>query len=125
MIGVDLKLPFPRLTYTQAMEQYGSDKPDLRYGLEHSEISEAVRGSTFRQASSPSAVRVSAYGTLACASAKLEPRPLSPLPVCWPLLYSSTTGTQLFQGPELGIALPCRMQKPQHAVHLRRAWTEQ
>ena len=50
MIGVELQLPFPRLTYAQAMEQYGSDKPDLRYGLEHSDISEAVRGSTFRQA---------------------------------------------------------------------------
>ena len=49
MIGVELELPFPRLTYTQAMERYGSDKPDLRYGLEHSDICGAVRGSTFRQ----------------------------------------------------------------------------
>ena len=49
-MGVELKLPFPRLTYAQAVEQYGSDKPDLRYGLEHSDISEAVSGSTFRRA---------------------------------------------------------------------------
>jgi aspartyl-tRNA synthetase len=48
VIGVDLEVPFQRLTYAQAMERYGSDKPDLRYGLEHHDISEAVRGSTFR-----------------------------------------------------------------------------
>lgn len=48
VIGVDLEIPFQRLTYAQAMERYGSDKPDLRYGLEHHDISEAVRGSTFR-----------------------------------------------------------------------------
>ncbi|CAK0735244.1 hypothetical protein CVIRNUC_000549 [Coccomyxa viridis] len=52
VIGVELQLPFPRLTYAQAMEQYGSDKPDLRYGLEHSDISEAVRESSFRVFSS-------------------------------------------------------------------------
>ena len=57
MIGVELELPFPRLTYAQAMEQYGSDKPDLRYGLEQCDISEAVRGSTFRRACPHSCAR--------------------------------------------------------------------
>src|SRR4030042_3683022 len=34
VLGQDLKTPFPRLAYTQAMEKYGSDKPDLRFGIE-------------------------------------------------------------------------------------------
>ncbi|MHC4822118.1 MAG: aspartate--tRNA ligase, partial [Planctomycetota bacterium] len=45
--GVDLELPLPRLSYADAMARYGSDKPDLRYGLEIADVSEAVAQSGF------------------------------------------------------------------------------
>ncbi|MCU0490087.1 MAG: aspartate--tRNA ligase [Chloroflexaceae bacterium] len=42
-----IQSPFPRLTYAEAMERYGSDKPDLRYGLELVTVNEIVRESQF------------------------------------------------------------------------------
>ncbi len=46
--GIDLPRPFPRLTYAEAMDRYGSDKPDTRYGLELVEISDIVKDSGFK-----------------------------------------------------------------------------
>lgn len=43
-----LHKPFPRLTYAEAMDRYGSDKPDIRFGLEIRDVSEAVAGSGFK-----------------------------------------------------------------------------
>ncbi|HBR28130.1 MAG TPA: aspartate--tRNA ligase [Firmicutes bacterium] len=45
--GIDLPRPFPRLKYAEAMDRYGSDKPDTRFGLELVEISELVAESEF------------------------------------------------------------------------------
>ncbi|WP_347242027.1 aspartate--tRNA ligase [Thermus sp.] len=47
-LGVELPLPFPRLSYEEAMEHYGSDKPDLRFGLELKEVGPLFRESEFR-----------------------------------------------------------------------------
>ncbi len=46
--GVDLKLPFPRLTWDDAMIRYGTDRPDTRYGMELVEVSEIVKDSGFK-----------------------------------------------------------------------------
>ena len=46
-LGVDIQLPLPRLTYKEAMERYGSDKPDTRYGMEIYDLSETVKGCGF------------------------------------------------------------------------------
>jgi aspartyl-tRNA synthetase len=46
--GVDLPAPFPRLTYAHALRRYGTDKPDLRYGLEMGDVTAAVEGCGFR-----------------------------------------------------------------------------
>src|SRR5918998_3981365 len=43
-----LSKPFPRLTYAEAMERFGSDKPDIRFGLELTDVSEVARTSEFK-----------------------------------------------------------------------------
>jgi len=48
ILGVDLKLPFPTLSYDDAMNRYGNDKPDLRFGMELKDISDLVEGSSFK-----------------------------------------------------------------------------
>jgi len=46
--GVELVRPFPRLGYEEAMARYGSDKPDLRFGMELADVSSLFRGSEFQ-----------------------------------------------------------------------------
>src|SRR5919202_408191 len=46
--GIDLPRPFPRLTYAEAMERYGSDKPDTRFGLELVDVSDLLKDSGFK-----------------------------------------------------------------------------
>ena len=45
---VALPSPFPRLTYAEAMDRFGSDKPDLRFGLELQDVSDLFRGGEFQ-----------------------------------------------------------------------------
>ncbi|MBQ9992660.1 MAG: aspartate--tRNA ligase [Firmicutes bacterium] len=47
-MNVDLPLPFPRITYADAMSRYGSDKPDLRFGLEMVDIADLVSDCDFK-----------------------------------------------------------------------------
>jgi len=47
-VGVDLPKPFRRMTYKDAMEKYGSDKPDLRYGLEMSTLNDLLKSTEFK-----------------------------------------------------------------------------
>lgn len=46
--GIDLAPPFPRMTYAEAMGRYGSDKPDLRFGMPLHDVSDFAARSTFK-----------------------------------------------------------------------------
>jgi aspartyl-tRNA synthetase len=47
LVGAELQAPFPRLTYAEAMRRFGSDKPDLRFGMELQDLAPALEGTTF------------------------------------------------------------------------------
>ena len=53
LIGYDITTPIPRITYHEAMEKYGSDKPDLRFGLELHNLTEFFQDTPFRVFQSP------------------------------------------------------------------------
>lgn len=69
-VGVELQLPFQRITYKDAMNKYGSDKPDLRFGLEIEDITDIVASSdvkVFATVASKGGV-VKALNAKGCAS---------------------------------------------------------
>jgi aspartyl-tRNA synthetase len=55
--GVELETPFPRLPFRESMLRYGTDKPDLRFGLEIQDATEVTRGSEFGVFAGAEAVR--------------------------------------------------------------------
>ncbi len=66
VLDVDVPLPLSRLTYTEAMERFGSDKPDTRFGMEIIDLSDAVKDCGFGVFSSA----VQGGGTVRCLNAK-------------------------------------------------------
>ncbi|AGC67679.1 aspartate--tRNA ligase AspS [Thermoclostridium stercorarium subsp. stercorarium DSM 8532] len=48
VLGIDIDIPFPRMTYAEAMERFGSDKPDTRFGMELVNVSDIVKNSAFK-----------------------------------------------------------------------------
>ncbi|MCI9447953.1 MAG: aspartate--tRNA ligase [Lachnospiraceae bacterium] len=46
-IGIDVQLPIPRMSWQEAMDRFGSDKPDTRFGMELTDVSEVVKGCGF------------------------------------------------------------------------------
>ena len=53
LIGYELKTPIARMPYREAMEKYGSDKPDLRFGLELTDLTEFFKDTTLRVFKAP------------------------------------------------------------------------
>jgi aspartyl-tRNA synthetase len=53
LVGYDIPLPLPRISYADAMRRFGSDRPDLRFGLELVECTEFFKDTTFRVFQAP------------------------------------------------------------------------
>lgn len=47
VLGVEVALPIPRMTWQEAMDRYGSDKPDIRFGMELTDVTETVKDCEF------------------------------------------------------------------------------
>ena len=48
LMGIEIQAPFPRMTYDEAMERYGSDKPDTRFGFELKSLNDVVKDTEFK-----------------------------------------------------------------------------
>lgn len=66
ILGRDIPTPLPRLTYTEAMERYGSDKPDTRFGMEIADLTDTVKNCGFGVFTSA----IENGGTVRCITAK-------------------------------------------------------
>ncbi len=47
ILGIEVELPIPRMTWQEAMDRYGSDKPDIRFGMELTDVTETVKACEF------------------------------------------------------------------------------
>ncbi|HWP79551.1 MAG TPA: aspartate--tRNA ligase [Candidatus Acidoferrum sp.] len=66
ILGLDIEMPFMRLTYKEAMERFGSDKPDLRFGLELTDLTDTLKGCEFKVF----AGAIEAGGSVRCITVK-------------------------------------------------------
>lgn len=66
VLDVDVEIPFKRMTYKEVMERYGSDKPDIRFGMELVNLSDVVKDSEFKMFSEA----LASGGSVRCINAK-------------------------------------------------------
>ncbi|HEX9717069.1 MAG TPA: aspartate--tRNA ligase [Actinomycetota bacterium] len=79
VLGVEVPVPFPRLTYQDMMARFGTDKPDLRYGMELADLREAFSGTGFRAIASVLAAGGTVRGLAAPGGSELSRKELDDL----------------------------------------------
>lgn len=105
LIGADLSVPFPRLSYAEVMQRYGSDKPDLRIqGMELRDLSPALAGTTFAPYASALATGGQVKGIVVGGGAALSRKSLDELQEFVKRYGASALGT-IRLGDELSSSL--------------------
>ncbi|MBN1157229.1 aspartate--tRNA ligase [Candidatus Woesearchaeota archaeon] len=66
VLDVELKTPFPRMSHEEAMSKYGSDKPDIRFGMELADVTDELKGSGFKVFADV----IGSHGKIKCINAK-------------------------------------------------------
>jgi aspartyl-tRNA synthetase len=79
LIEVDLPVPFPRFSYAEVMDRFGSDKPDLRFGMELRDLAPALEGTTFEPFARALASGGQVKGIVATGGAALSRKSLDEL----------------------------------------------
>jgi aspartyl-tRNA synthetase len=79
LIGFELPTPFPRLSYAEAMRRFGTDKPDMRFGMELVDLSPALQNTTFAPFASALENRGAVKGITVKGGAKLSRKTLDEL----------------------------------------------
>ncbi len=79
LLDVELATPFQRLTYAEALDRYGTDKPDLRVGMEFLDLTELLQGSDFRLFAATAGTGERIRGIRAAGGATLSRRELDEL----------------------------------------------
>lgn len=117
VLGVDIEVPFKRLTYREAMERYGTDKPDLRFGLELVDVSHIVGSSNFKVFQDVLKVGGRVKGINVEGGAKFSRKQLDDLTDY--ALQQGAKGLIWAKVTELGIASPmAKFLSPQHTGEL-------
>ncbi len=70
IVGIEVTTPFPRMTYAEAMARFGSDRPDLRFGLEIRDLTEATRETGFRAFAETAPRRAASCAASSCRVAR-------------------------------------------------------
>ncbi len=79
ILGVELETPFPRLSYAEALEKYGTDKPDLRFGMEFIDVTDPLQSTEFRLFNQTSETGERIRGVVAKGGASLSRKELDGL----------------------------------------------
>ncbi len=104
VLDIDVKPPFPRMRYAEAIDRYGNDKPDIRFGLELKNLSAAFAGTSFKVFAEILARGEAVYGINLTADHTLSRRELDELTESVKARYSMglawvKVGEAAWQGP--------------------------